>query len=76
MMHFMPTTLLISKVCPDGVETTTFAMLAGACITVHAQNVDCPPTLWPVSPRIVMQCARHRQLRRADQLERWGAAAW
>ena len=29
MMNFLPTTLLISKICPDGVETTTFAMLAG-----------------------------------------------
>ena len=29
MMNFLPTTLLISKICPDGVETTTYAMLAG-----------------------------------------------
>eukprot|EP01052_Picozoa_sp_SAG31_P010896 SAG31_NODE_606_length_13607_cov_17.509846_5_plen_211_part_00 len=29
MMNFLPTTLLISKICPDGLETTTYAMLAG-----------------------------------------------
>lgn len=29
MLNFMPTTILISKLCPSGVESTAFALLAG-----------------------------------------------
>ena len=29
MLNFMPTTILISKLCPRGVESTVFALLAG-----------------------------------------------
>ena len=38
LADFMPTTLLISKVCPDGVETTTFAMLAGIAVRFQSKH--------------------------------------
>ena len=31
MMSFMPITILISQTCPEGVETLTFALMAGIC---------------------------------------------
>eukprot|EP00667_Euglena_gracilis_P021751 EG_transcript_23934 len=29
MINFMPTTILISKICPEGMEASVFALLAG-----------------------------------------------